>query len=205
MSNRTFTLDPQELPSLSRTGSAAVGGDTPIRLRAGTDGPASNPLRVIHDELRRLAASWFRTPHGTLQPTALVNEALLRLMSADSLTWLDRAHFLAVAARVMRQVLIDHARKRRALKRGGLAARRITLHPGLKASMGECVDLLALNESLNRLAALSQRQARVVELRVFGGLTIEETAEVLDVGVTTVKSDWLIAKTWLKRELISMS
>ncbi len=176
---------------------------TVFRLRGGDETASSKLLRILHDELRQLAASWFRTPHGTptLQPTALVNEAMVRLMSAQAVTWQDRAHFMAVAATAMRQVLIDHARKRKAQKRGGPAARRLTLHAGLKAIGTDFIDVLALDEILKRLAALSERQARIVEMRVFAGLTIEETAEVLDVGVTTVKSDWLIAKTWLKREL----
>jgi RNA polymerase sigma factor (TIGR02999 family) len=160
-------------------------------------------LRIVYDDLRRLAASWFRSAGApqTLQPTALVNEALARLMAAEATTWQDRAHFMAVAATAMRQVLIDHARRRRAQKRGGLNWRQITLHPAIRATGADCVDVLALDETLTRLAKLSARQARVVELRVFGGLTIEEASEVLGVGVHTIKSDWLVAKTWLKREL----
>jgi RNA polymerase sigma factor (TIGR02999 family) len=173
-----------------------------VRLRGGDQAGSSTLLTILHGELRQLAASWFRTPHGapTLQPTALVNEAMVRLMSSRAATWQDREQFMAVAATAMRHVLIDHARKRKAQKRGGPAARRVTLHTGLKAIGTNFVDVLALDEVLERLATLSERQARLVELRVFAGLTIEETAKILDVGITTVKSDWLIAKTWLKRE-----
>jgi RNA polymerase sigma factor (TIGR02999 family) len=136
----------------------------------------------------------------TLQPTALVHEAYLRLVDQTRVAWEDRGHFFGIAARVMRQVLVDHARRRRAARRGGDAL-RITLAPDAGLGPGPATDVLELHELLDALAALDPRGARVVELRVFGGLTTAETAELLGVSKRTVDDDWAVAKMWLGRRL----
>ena len=157
----------------------------------------------LYAELRALAASFLgreRVGH-TLQPTALVHEAWIRLSSEDDERWADRAHVFAVSAQVMRRVLVDHARRKQAAKRGG-DRERITLSPDITPSPdAEEVDLLALDEALDRLAALDERQARVVELRFFAGLTVEEAAEALGVSERTVAGDWRLARAWLSRAL----
>jgi RNA polymerase sigma factor (TIGR02999 family) len=136
----------------------------------------------------------------TLQPTALVNEAFLRLTDARRIRWQDRAHFLGISARLMRRVLVDHARSRGYRKRGG-DAQRVTLNDGLVAAPEPALDLLALDRALEALAAVDARKERVIELRFFGGLSVEETAEMLHVSSDTVKRDWRLAKLWLLREL----
>jgi RNA polymerase sigma factor (TIGR02999 family) len=164
-------------------------------------------LPLVYGELRRQAARCMRAqPAGhTLQPTALVHEAYLRLVDrgGTGAAWQDRSHFFAVAARVMRSILVDHARARRTAKRGG-GAQALTLGAadaaGAAADHSE-VDVEALDEVLTRLAALDPRQARVVELRYFGGLSIEEAAEVLGVSHATVEREWKTARLWLRREL----
>jgi RNA polymerase sigma factor (TIGR02999 family) len=160
-------------------------------------------MPLVYGELRRLAAGYLgreRRDH-TLQPTALVHEAFLRLVDQQRIEWQGRAHFLALAATLMRQLLIDHARKHRAAKRGS-GGPRLTLLEGDLAAEPRDVDLLDLDRALSALAALDSRQARVVELRYFGGMTIEETAEVLEVSPATVKLDWSLARAWLLRELL---
>ena len=159
-------------------------------------------MPAVYAELHRLAQSYMRREKvgHTLQTSALVNEAYLRLVDAHSVRWQNRAHFFAVSARIMRRILVDFARERRNLKRGG-AARRITLDEGLVVSPDNGTDLLALDEALQRLAALSSRQSQVVELRYFGGLNEEEVAEALKVSPRTVRHDWSLARTWLYREL----
>jgi RNA polymerase sigma factor (TIGR02999 family) len=137
---------------------------------------------------------------NSLQATALVNEAYLRLINAKDVAWHDRAHFLAVAARVMRRILVDHARARHYQKRGGDAV-RVTLNEALVVAGEPDQDFVALDEALTALAAVDPRKSQVVEMRFFGGLTIEETAEALQVSRDTVKRDWKIAKLWLLREL----
>ena len=161
-------------------------------------------LGAIYGELRRIAHGALggeRAAH-TLTTTELVHEAYLRLVDVTRVSWQDRAHFFAVAARVMRRVLVDWARARRAGKRGGgevpLSLDDVA---GGVADAGRADELVALDEALDRLAARSERQARVVECRYFAGLTIEETAEALGVSPTTVKQDWVLARTWLFREL----
>ena len=157
---------------------------------------------LIYEELRRLARRYMareRAGH-TLQTTALVNEAYLRLIDAQRVHWQNRAHFFAVSAQVMRRILVDFARARRNLKRGGGAA-QVSLDEALVVSPERGADLLALDEALCRLADLSPRQSRVVELRYFGGLNEEEVAEVLKVSPRTVRSDWSLARAWLRREL----
>lgn len=159
-------------------------------------------LPIVYQELRRLAASYLRRerPGQTLQPTALVHEAYLRLMKDRPDRWQNRAHFCAIAAHSMRQILIERARARGAIKRGG-GGPRITLDEALVAGGERSIDLLALDQALERLAAMDAGQARLVELRFFGGLTVEETADALDMSPATVKRHWTVARAWLAREL----
>ena len=168
------------------------------------DAAAAALLPLVYDELRALAASYFgRQPAGhTLQPTALVHEAYLKLAGQEEAQWESRAHFFAVSARAMRQILMNHARDKAAAKRGG-GWHKITLDAAVTppGSATREIDLLALDEALEKLGGLSERQARIIELRYFGGLTIDETAHVLGVGTTTVEDDWHLAKAWLRREL----
>ena len=166
------------------------------------DRPVDALLPVVYQELRRLAASYIRheKPGQTLQPTALVHEAYLRLMKDRPDRWQNKAHFCAIAAHSMRQILIERARARNAQKRWGEKA-RITLEEELVQGGERAVDLLALDEAIERLAALDPEQARIVELRFFGGLTVEETADALDISPATVKRHWTVARAWLAREL----
>jgi len=136
----------------------------------------------------------------TLQATALVNEAFLRLTDAQRIRWQDRAHFLGISARLMRRVLVDHARAKGYRKRGG-GAQRVTLHEGLVTTPDPALDVVALDRALEALAKVDARKSRIIELRFFGGLSVEETAEVLHVSPDTVKRDWRLAKLWLLREL----
>lgn len=161
----------------------------------------SEVMPEVYAELRRLAAAYLRRerPGQTLQPTALVNEAYVRLVGQHP-RFQNRAHFCAIAANAMRQILVERARARHAQKRGGGAA-RVTLDEGLVRSPEPTVDLEALDEALTRLTALDPHQARIVELRFFGGLTVEETAEALAISPATVKRHWSVARAWLAREL----
>ena len=159
-------------------------------------------LPLVHQDLRALAAGYMANerPGHSLQPTALVNEAYLRLVRIDRMDWKGKAHFLAMAATEMRRVLVDHARARNAQKRGqGLQVE--TLDERAALTEGGSVDVLAVDVALEKLARVSERQARTVELRFFGGLTLEEVAAVLGVSRDTVKADWRFARAWLKREL----
>ena len=155
---------------------------------------------LVYDELRSLAVAQLRRerPDHTLQPTALVHEAYLRL-AGQTTSLQGRAHFMSVAALVMRRILTDHARRRQATKRDGGVA--VTLDDAYPAAAARDDEILAVDEALERLAALSARQARVVELRYFAGLSIEETAATLGISVATAKRDWVVAKGWLQREL----
>jgi RNA polymerase sigma factor (TIGR02999 family) len=155
-------------------------------------------MPLVYDELHRLAHHYMsrERPDHTLQTTALVHEAYLRLVDQTHVRWQNRAHFFGIAANLMRQILVNHALRHRAAKRGG-AAYKLTLDEAVAVSEEPDVDLLALDEALTRLAALDARQARIVELRFFGGLTVEETAEVLNVSPATVKREWNVAKAWL--------
>ena len=159
-------------------------------------------LPVVYQELRRLAAGYLRRerPGQTLQPTGLVHEAYHRLLKDRPDRWQNRAHFCAIAAHSMRQILIERARARGALKRGG-ADRRVTLDEALVAGGQQSFDILALDAALEKLATLDPEQARLVELRFFGGLTVEETAEAMSISPATVKRHWAIARAWLAREL----
>ena len=157
---------------------------------------------LVYQELHRLAHRYLgreRTGH-TLQTTALVNEAYLRLLDRQQVEWQNRAHFFAISAHLMRRILVDFARARRVRKRGG-DAQQVTFDEAAVVAPERCADFIALDEALTELAQLDQRQAQVVELRFFGGLTIEETAEVLKVAPITVRRDWSLAQTWLLREL----
>jgi len=174
---------------------------------AGAVDPASAEelMPLVYDELRRLARGYMsrETPGHTLQPTALVNEAYLRLVDTSRISWQGRTHFFAVGARVMRRLLIDHARGRGRQKRGA-NWHRVTFSEVLPHVGDNELDfdqLLTLNEALNQLAELDPRQSKVVELRFFGGLTVPEVAEVLGVSQRTVEGDWTHARAWLKREL----
>jgi len=160
-------------------------------------------IPLVHDELHRLAHRYMNreNPGHMLQTTALVNEAYLRLVDSSRVQWQNRAHFYAVSAQLMRRILVDFARSRNYLKRGGNAV-QVSLDQALAVSLDQDADLVALDEALNALAAIDERKSRVVELRFFGGLSIEETAEVLKVSPETVMRDWRLAKVWLLRELI---
>jgi len=157
---------------------------------------------LVYDELHRLAHHYIsrERPGNTLQTTALAHEAYLRLVDANRVRWQNRNHFFAVAAQTMRHILVDLARARHNLKRGG-GAQQVSLNEVLVASTERGVDMLALDEALGRLAALNPRQSQVVELRYFGGLTEEEVGEVINISPRTVRSDWKLAKVWLYREL----
>lgn len=173
------------------------------RWEAGERNALAELMPAVYDELRRVARRHLageRAGH-TLAPTALVNEVYLRLGSYDNISWQNRAHFFAMASRIMHRVLVDHARKRRAAKRGGVES-AVTLYESRHADgRVEEVDLLALDEALTRLEALDERQCRVVQMRYFGGLKNDEIAAVLGVSVPTVKRDWAVARVWLRRAL----
>jgi RNA polymerase sigma factor (TIGR02999 family) len=157
---------------------------------------------LVHDELHRLAHRYMNRegPGHMLQTTALVNEAYLRLVDSSHVRWQNRAHFFAVSAQLMRRILVDFARSRNYLKRGGNAV-QVSLDKVLAITPEQDLDVVALDEALNALAAIDERKSQVVELRFFGGLNIEETAEVLKVSPDTVMRDWRLAKVWLLRQL----
>jgi RNA polymerase sigma factor (TIGR02999 family) len=173
-----------------------------LAWRGGDASAGEQLLPAIYEELHRQAARAMRREANehTLQPTALVHEAYLRLVDQSRVEWRNRAHFFGVAAQVMRRILVDHARGRDAAKRGG-GMQRLTLNDA-DAAVGESdVDVLDLHEALETLAAFDPLQARLVELRYFSGLNIEETAEALDISPATVKREWAVARAWLRREL----
>jgi len=159
-------------------------------------------IRAVYHELRKMADRYLRQerPGHTLQPTALVHEAYLRLVDQSQVSWQNRAHFFGVAAQMMRRILVDHARTKHRDKRGG-AARKISLDDAMNLTKGREADLVSLDEALKRLAVVDQRKGRVVELRFFGGLSVEETAELLEVSPQTVMRDWKLAKAWLYQEI----
>lgn len=176
-----------------------------LSWRAGDPGATDRLLPAIYDELHRQAERAMRRENEahTLQATALVNEAYLRLVDQRQVEWKNRAHFFGIAAQVMRRILVDHARSRLADKRGA-GAKRITLddaNVGAAEEQAGDVDLLDLHDALERLAAMDPTQGRVVELRYFSGLNIEETAEALGISPATVKREWAVARAWLRREL----
>jgi RNA polymerase sigma factor (TIGR02999 family) len=184
------------------TSSKTTVGQLVESARRGDEQALSALMPLVYDELRRLAASYMRRerPGQTLQATALVHDAYIRLMQDSKLSWQNRSHFFGIAARSMRQILVERARARRAVKRGGSRI-RVTLDAGLLAAGAPAIDLEAIDEALSRLEALDPELARVVEVRFFGGLSIDEAAEALDVSPATVKRRWTVAKAWLAREL----
>jgi RNA polymerase sigma factor (TIGR02999 family) len=173
-----------------------------VAWRNGEPAALERLVPLVRDELHRIAARCMRGERRdhTLQATALVNEAYVRLVDVQRIDWQDRAHFLAMSARLMRRVLVDHARARNYQKRGG-GALRVTLVEGLEGSDERAPDLVALDDALETLAQFDERKSRVVELRFFGGLSVEEAAAVLDVSPETIMRDWKVAKAWLIREL----
>jgi RNA polymerase sigma factor (TIGR02999 family) len=174
------------------------------RVTKGEEQALSELLPVVYQELRKLSRKYLRRESNqqTLQTTALVHEAYLRLLGDQNLQWKDRAHFLGIAARSMRQILVERARARHAQKRGGVQ-HAVTLEDNMLRQDQAVVDLLVLDEALEALAALDPKQAEVVELRFFAGLTVEETAEVMGISPATVKRYWTLSKAWLRREMSS--
>lgn len=159
-------------------------------------------MPIVYDELRRLARHYMRgqRPGNTLQTTALVNEAYLKLIDSSRVNWQNRTHFFAISAQLMRRILVDFARARNSLKRGGERI-KVTLDENIKAASETETDLVALDEALEELAKLNLRQSQIVELRYFGGLTEEEIAESLDISTRTVRRDWSVARAWLFRKI----
>jgi RNA polymerase sigma-70 factor, ECF subfamily len=172
------------------------------RARAGDSSALANVFPLIYDELRRLARLQLRRePDGhTLSPTALVHEAYMRLIDYSRIEWTGRAHFLAVAATAMRRILVDHARGHRSVKRGGML-RRVSIDSVELGTEDRAELLIAIDDALGRLKEVDARQAQVVECRFFGGMTEEETAEALGIGLRTAKRDWAKAKSWLHKEI----
>jgi len=179
-------------------------GEVSKLLRAWTDGDRGALDRltpIVYDELHRLAQRYMKRerPGHSLQTTALVNEAYMRLVDYKRMRWQNRAHFFAVSAQLMRRILVEHARRHN-LKRGG-GVQHVSLEEAAVVGGDEDVDLLALDDAMNGLARIDPRKVQVVEMRFFGGLSVEETAEVLKVSTVTVKRDWRAARAWLYREL----
>ena len=170
---------------------------------AGNDDALEALLPVVYEELHRQAANYLRRERvgHTLQPTALINEVYIKLINQQHVDWQNRAHFFGIAAQGMRRILVDYARSRHRNKRGGNAENVPIDSEVLAISDTRSVDLIALDEALDRLAQLDQRQARIVELRFFSGMSVEETAEALGISPATVKNDWRTAKAWLFREI----
>jgi RNA polymerase sigma factor (TIGR02999 family) len=173
-----------------------------VRWRDGDHEALEELMPLVYDELRRLAGHYLRQERNdhTLQSTALVHEAYLRLAGQNPPQWQNRAHFFGIAAHLMRQILVEHARGRGAAKRGG-GAFRVTLTEAIAAPDQLDIDVVELDKALTSLAELDQQQSKIVELRFFGGLTIEDTSEVLGISPATVKRDWTIARAWLYRAM----
>jgi len=163
-------------------------------------------MPLVYEELRGMAKRYMnrQSPGHTLQTTALIHEAYLRLVDQKDVQWQNRAHFFGVAAKAMRHILVDYARARQATKRGG-EARLVSFDEAAMVSVGRTAELVALDDALQSLAAFDHRKSQIVELRYFGGLTVEETAEILKVSPETVARDWRLARTWLLRELSKTS
>jgi len=176
--------------------------DLLIAWREGDQAALDKLMPLVYEELRRLAhrRRWRERQDHTLQTTALVHEAYLRLIDQRDAQWQNRAHFYAIAAQMMRRILVDNARARNYQKRGG-GAQQVTLGEALEVSDNRAAEVVALDDALEALAAFDPRKSRMIELRFFGGLSIEETAEVLGVSPGTVMRDWTLAKTWLRREI----
>ena len=173
-----------------------------IRFRQGDQAADSQLIPLVYAELRRLASGCLKRERSdhTLQPTALVHEAFVRLAEGNQPPWQDRAHFFAVAARLMRQILVEHARRHQALKRGK-GFERIPLEEEFVFSEEKSAEMLALDEVLERLARQDERQSRIVEMKFFGGLDIEEIAGLLEISPRTVKREWTMARAWLRQEM----
>lgn len=173
-----------------------------IDLSKGDPSAVENLLPLVYSELRRLAASYMRREREghTLGATGLVHEAYLRLIDQSRVEWRDRAHFFGVSANLMRQILVDHARTRQAGKRGG-GVEKVAINPELDAALSRPAELIAVDDAMQELAKVDPEKARLVELRFFGGLSIEETAEVMGISVPTVNRHWRLAKTWLYGQL----
>jgi RNA polymerase sigma factor (TIGR02999 family) len=171
------------------------------RFQAGDEDAQSQLINAVHDELRQIAARYMRREKGdhTLQTTALVNEAYMKLVNLKIANWQDRAHFYAVAARVMRRILVDHARKHIAGKRGG-GIDILPLNEGIVFTPGRSSQIVQLDEALSRLNETDERAAKVIELRFFGGLSVDECAEVMAISPRTVKREWMFARAWLRTE-----
>lgn len=159
-------------------------------------------LPFVYDELRRQAARYLRRERAghTLQTTALIHEAYIRLIDQKKVQWQNRAQFFGIAAQLMRRILVDHARARKRSKRGGSNI-QVSLEPAMAVTQDQELDLVALDEALERLAQIDPQQSKIVELRFFSGMSVEETAEVLGISPATVKRDWSVAKAWLHREI----
>jgi RNA polymerase sigma factor (TIGR02999 family) len=168
----------------------------------GDNAAADRLMPLVYDDMRALAADYMKreTPGHTLQPTALVNEAFLKLVDQSRVEWAGRSHFFAVGAEIMRRILVDHARAKKRVKRGG-DRERLELTEDCQVSPSPSVDLLAIDEALAKLAKRDARQAKIVELRFFGGLTVEEVAGVLGMSKRTVEAEWTMIRAWLRREL----
>lgn len=174
-----------------------------IRWNAGDESALDKLMPLVESELRRLAGNYLRRerPGHTLQPTALVNEAYLKLVDQRDAKWQNRAHFYGIAAKLMRRILVDHARVKFAEKRGGAGQQRLSITSAQGLTATPDLDMLALHEALEELAQLDPQQERIVELKFFGGLSIDEVAEVLSIGHATVERDWKMARAWLRLKL----
>ena len=175
-----------------------------VAWSSGDEAALQELMPLVYDELRKLAHHYIRRerPGHTLQTSGLVNEAYLRLVDQTKIQWQSRKHFYGIAARLMRQILVDYARKQSYAKRGG-DAQRVELDEKLIISKDRAADIVDLDDALKKLAEIDPRQSQIVELRFFGGLSVEETAEVLSISVSTLMRDWVVAKSWLKRAISS--
>jgi RNA polymerase sigma-70 factor, ECF subfamily len=175
-----------------------------VAWSSGDEAALQELMPLVYDELRKLAHHYIRRerPGHTLQTSGLVNEAYLRLVDQTQIQWQSRKHFYGIAARLMRQILVDYARKQSYAKRGG-DAQRVELDEKLIISKDRAADIVDLDEALKKLAEIDPRKSQIVELRFFGGLSVEETAEVLSISVSTLMRDWMVAKSWLKRAISS--
>ena len=174
-----------------------------VKWSDGDEAALEDLMPLVYNELRRLANNYLRRerPGHTLQPTALVNEAYLKLVDQKNARWQNRAQFYGIAAQLMRRILVDHARLRHAEKRGGAEQQRLSITSAGDLAIKPDLDVLALHEALEELAVIDPQQSRIVELKFFGGLSIEETAEVMRLGHATVERDWKMARAWLRRRL----
>jgi RNA polymerase sigma-70 factor, ECF subfamily len=173
-----------------------------IRWNDGDQSALNELMPLVHSELRRLAYNYLRRERQghTLQPTALVNEAYLKLVDQRAAKWQNRAQFYGIAAQLMRRILVDHARMKKAEKRGGSEQQRLSITSGVVTTKLD-FDVLALHEALEELAVIDPQQGRIVELKFFGGLSIDEVSEVMGIGHATVERDWKMARAWLRRKL----